>query len=369
MSPQKDKTFFDDGFGDVTFTKLEIYEKYLQEWLPVPLSGRMRVNAACVYDLFCGPGKDSNGNSGSPLIARKVLYKNTELLRNSNVPTNLIFNDYNVEHISDLKKELGADIHNQKGESLATIEYHSEEFDSFFPTVLQRLDGKANLLFIDQFGAIAIKEEIFKTLSQHKQTDVLFFIATNWFRRFSDRPESKDWNFSKEDISKVDYNHIHRFMADHFRGLIGDNDYYVAPFSLKKGANIYGLVFASHSPKGVEKFLKVAWSLDPHTGEANFDIDNEGVSKDQVLLFDARKVTEYQEELESKILNEEFDTDSDIYLHMLRSGFLNKLHTRPVVGKLIKGSLIEFQKTGGIKAQPRLSFDATRDPRRIVYLK
>lgn len=50
-SNNRDKSFFEQGFDSVTLTKLDIFSRYLQEWLPVPLSGRMRVREAVVYDL------------------------------------------------------------------------------------------------------------------------------------------------------------------------------------------------------------------------------------------------------------------------------------------------------------------------------
>lgn len=368
MNIKNDLMFFKKGFDEVTLIKLKIYENYLEEWLPVPLSGRMHVKSACIYDMFCGPGKDVNGTSGSPLVARKVLYKYTDLIRSSAVKVRLIFNDHESSHIETLKTELGDTVSNQKNEVLAESLYHSQEFDDFYPTILPNLDGHANFIFIDQFGATAIKEDVFKTLSQFKQTDILFFIASDWFRRFTGRPEAKHWNISKEDISSVNYQHIHRFMAEYFKGLVGGNQYYVAPFSLKKGSNIYGLVFACHNPKGIEKFLKVAWSLDPHTGEANYDIDNEGISKDQILLFDTKKVVDYQNELKNKIISREFSSDKDIYLYMLSSGFLNTLHTKPIISEFVKAKSIEFRSIEGKKVQPRFSYPSIKEPRNLAYL-
>lgn len=167
----------------------------------------------------------------------------------------------------------------------------------------------------------------------------------------------------------VQYNHVHRFMTDHFRRLVG-NDYFVAPFSLKKGSNIYGLVFASHNHLGLKKFLDVAWKQDPHSGEANFDIYNEGAGDQvQMVLFDARKIPEFQADLRERILAEEFDSDRAIYFHMLQSGFTNK-HARPVVSKLAakKGGVIEF-RADGVRQQPRLSPDSVKAPRSLVFVE
>ena len=319
----RDRAFFETEFDDVTRTKLDIYARYLQEWLPVPLSGRMYVSEAVIYDLFCGPGTDSIGVSGSPLIAAEVIRNNQENIKKSNVQVRLVLNDYLKDHIDTLSASLGRTIVGEDGSVLANVRYHSEPFEELLPKLVDEMNGKnANLLFIDQFGMTGVDEDVFRILHSLNTTDVLFFISTNWFRRFAGRPEAANWTVTKEEIMSIQYGHVHRFVTDHFHDLVGD-DYYVAPFSLKKGSNIYGLVFASHHHLGLKKFLEVAWKKDPHSGEANFDIHNEGAGDpDQLVMFEARKIDEFQADLRQRILNREFSTDSDIYLHMLKSGFI-----------------------------------------------
>ena len=64
--PIKDlhKKPFDEG----TLTKLQIFELYAREWLPVFLSKstpfRPKIH---LYDFFAGPGTDSKNIHGSPL--------------------------------------------------------------------------------------------------------------------------------------------------------------------------------------------------------------------------------------------------------------------------------------------------------------
>lgn len=362
----RDKLFFEQGFDAVTLTKLDIYARYLQEWLPVPLSGRMRVKEAVIFDLFCGPGSDAGGLEGSPLRARRVVEKNEDLVRGSNVSLRLVFNDYDKEHVVALRACLGQRLVSKDGNVLASVEYHAERFEDLFPQIVASIDGtSANLLFIDQFGATRVDEGQFRTLHALKMTDVLFFVSSDWFRRFAGQPEAAGWGISKEEIMQVHYNQVHRFMADHFRKLVG-GDYYVAPFSLKKGSNIYGLVFASHNHLGLKKFLDVAWKEDPHTGEANFDMFGEGAgNRDQVLMFEVGKISEFQADLKKRILDSEFASDREIYLHMLQSGFINK-HARPVVRKLIANQSIDFE-LDGVRVQPRLSPPSCKDPRQLVF--
>jgi len=365
----RDRAFFETEFDDVTLTKLDIYARYLQEWLPVPLSGRMYVSEAVIYDLFCGPGSDSGGVSGSPLVAVEVIQNNQDNIERSRVPVRLVLNDYLQDHIDVLSATVGAEILAENGSRLASVRYHSQPFENLLPELIDEMNGKnANLLFIDQFGMTGVDEDVFRILHSLTTTDVLFFISTNWFRRFAGRPEASDWTVTKEEIMSIQYGHLHRFMTDHFHSLVGE-DYYVAPFSLKKGSNIYGLVFASHHHLGLKKFLEVAWKKDPHSGEANFDIYKEGAgNQDQMVMFEARKIDDFQTDLKCRILSREFETDSDIYLHMLKSGFINK-HASPVVSKMAskKGGLIEFRENGARK-QARLSPISMNEPRELLVL-
>lgn len=58
--------FHDEPFDADTVTKLEIFETYLEEWLPVFIQTPSR-HGIHVYDFFAGPGTDSEGTPGSPL--------------------------------------------------------------------------------------------------------------------------------------------------------------------------------------------------------------------------------------------------------------------------------------------------------------
>ncbi len=56
---------FDEG----TKTKLQIYRSYVRAWLQVFLHAEaFRGKAFQFFDFFSGPGQDSTGEPGSPLI-------------------------------------------------------------------------------------------------------------------------------------------------------------------------------------------------------------------------------------------------------------------------------------------------------------
>jgi len=87
---------------------------------------------------------------------------------------------------------------------------------------------------------------------------------------------------------------------DYYRSqLPAGGRYYLAPFSIKKGPNIYGLIFGSAHPLGMAKFLEVAWSEDEINGEADFDIHRDNVIPGQPRLSEPTKVGLFKDELET----------------------------------------------------------------------
>src|SRR5690349_6079204 len=65
MAPDR---FHDRPFEEGTLTKLEIFQLYTREWLPVFLASPEPIwKAVHAFDFFAGPGADVNGVSGTPL--------------------------------------------------------------------------------------------------------------------------------------------------------------------------------------------------------------------------------------------------------------------------------------------------------------
>ena len=125
----------------------------------------------------------------------------------------------------------------------------------------------------------------------------------------------------------------------YYKSLIPKNvNYKLAPFTIKKGSNIFGLIFGSNHYFGLEKFLNVCWKADPIRGEANFDIDDENLNLDQFNIFTGeqekpKKLEIFESTLKEKILNTKLDCDRDIYIFTIESGFLPK-HANKVIRNL-----------------------------------
>ncbi len=53
------KDFFDEPFDEGTLTKLEIFEKYLDHWIPTFIKGKYK-KPIQIFDFFAGIGYDRN---------------------------------------------------------------------------------------------------------------------------------------------------------------------------------------------------------------------------------------------------------------------------------------------------------------------
>ena len=94
---------------------------------------------------------------------------------------------------------------------------------------------------------------------------------------------------------KDPYKFIHRNIIEQLRNKLPvKTKLKLYPFSLKKGANIHGIIFGASHPKAVDKFLNIAWARSPINGDANFDIDDDS-KKNQLNIFSDKKLTKVEE--------------------------------------------------------------------------
>ncbi len=131
--------------------------------------------------------------------------------------------------------------------------------------------------------------------------------------------------------------------------------YHLGSCSIRKGANVYGLVFDSGHPLGIDKFLKVAWK---RGGDANFDIDKDGIDPAQLSLFPEydkpTKISIFEKDLESAVLGRQLTTNKDVYLFALQNGMLAE-HARKTLRLLIKNNKLSKQTL-------HVSYDAWKKP-------
>ncbi|GGG99184.1 three-Cys-motif partner protein TcmP [Pedobacter zeae] len=343
------RNLFRKPFDEGTVVKLKIYTDYLKEWAPVFFSKKEPIwKTVQIFDFFAGQGKDSLNKPGSPLIALNVVRSFEKVILSRGLTVILHFNELEEDNYLSLRDCLAGI------EGNFIIKTYNRDFKSLFNEYYESMKHSANFLFLDQNGIKEITSELFVKIIALKQTDFLFFISSSYFRRFANTPEfQKHFPFDPVEMQTIDYYHIHRKVLAHYKSLIPRNKvYYLAPFSIKKERNIYGLIFGTRHTLGIEKFLSVAWKNDRLRGEANYDIDSERINEQTPSLFPEFDIPSkrefFEKKLRQRILEGEIKMRNQAYLFTLNEGFLlkdaNTVLRKMVAEKKIK-SVIDYIST------------------------
>lgn len=328
--------FHEKPYDAGTLAKLRIFELYTQEWIPVflsreqpPFSGGVHI-----FDFFCGPGTDSTGAYGSPLRILRQLrdYQRKPLAGWSKVPLVAHFHDHDVNKVEKLRRITSTEAWQVPSLKLDVrrLEFQDalEEHDAIL-----RDGGVAKLLIIDQFGVDEVSDSVFKYLASLPTADFMFFLSSSTLHRFRNHPAIK------QKIDRVEDSYdVHRVAVEYFRNLKGpDTDLFLGSFSIRKRSNIYGLVFGSHHPLGIHKFLQVAWATDEIAGEANFDIDRENIKPGECLLpleeLRPNKIRAFEQDLEAQLRAGKVHSELDVIRFCVEAGMTNK-HAEPILKKL-----------------------------------
>lgn len=333
--------FHNRPFAVETLTKLEIFELYAREWFPVFLAQRFPQKSTIhVYDFFAGPGTDSTNIAGSPLRIIHQLEKCQAFAAWGKVNIHLHFFDESPQKIAQLGQKIDEQVSKI---SNVTYDIKPLAFEEAWGKSVRELESPeaAKLVFIDQTGVSQVTPEVFLRLVNSPTCDFLFFISSSTLHRFRDLPVIK-----QKIVRPDDYYHVHLAVLDYYRSLIPSGQkHYLAPFSIKKGANIYGLIFGSAHPLGMDKFLQVAWNSDEVTGEANFDINRENIQPGQLCLpiSDLRpnKVLAFEKELENLLRNGRISDELDVVQVCFDHG-MKRQHAEPVLKKLKEKKIIDL---------------------------
>jgi len=355
----KQNDIFNKGFDEGTQIKLHIIKKYIQEWLPVFLKKKEKYwKDIYLYDLFAGEGKDAENINGSPLIMLEELIQYCKTIKNENLNVNILFNEYDKKRVQLLEQNINeAQTKCNNSEScpnlntcdcVLNLNIESKSFKELFLEQLPAIKAKNRLprfMFLDQFGIKQITEDIFRELVSFKRTDFIFFISSSFASRFAEQPEFKTYlKLSRQSFDTSKPYHCHRVVFNYYKQLIPNNvEYYLAPFSIKKGKNIYGLIFGTNHMLGIEKFLNICWGINKNTGDANYDIDNENIKANEPSLFPEmdkpNKLQVFKNEVKEKITSGHLKTNTEVYRFTFDMGCLPK-HANEELRELKKLKII-----------------------------
>jgi three-Cys-motif partner protein len=329
---------YDEG----TKEKLDFYHDYLLEWLYVFINSPY-VNALQIFDFFAGPGSDKAGKPGSPVIICDEIHKVLEQ-REIKHKIRLYFNELDAEKFKDLSIFL-----KKQKKLMPQVELFEKQFtfhDAFDQWSPYMKAGATNLLFLDQNGLDQITKPIFQRIVAMPKTDFIFFIASAMVNRFKEKYDIRKYvPITDDDLKTMNNNNVHRLLTNAYQHWIPNGtQYFLGSYSIKKGANVYGLVFGSGHPRGIDKFLQIAWK---HGGDANFDIDGDSIDPKQPSLFKEddipTKIKVFEKELEKEIFGRRLKTNKDIYIFTLQNGMLS-VHARNTLNELINNKKLPKQK-------------------------
>lgn len=355
--------FFNSRFDDATLMKLLIFEEYVKSWLPVFI--KQEKDSIYIFDFFAGAGYDSQNNPGSPIRILKQIKIYQSIICKTKIK--LFFNEYNKKNYEKLKFNCNNYFkENPSLNKIVEIEYFNLGFESIFDNLRNKIGNFPSLVFMDQYG-VKYSTHIVK-FEYFNKTDFMIFISSSFLKRFVKTPEFKNsLNLTDEEIERLintPYKLIHEATLKFLKARLSkDSSVRLYPFSLKKGKNIYGLIFGSKHILAAEKFLKIVWKISSDNGSANYDIYNDKEKREPNLfpeLVGKTTVESFQEGLEEKILKRKIETNKDAYYYTLGKGHIPK-HAMDVLIKLKKQGKINYNSK-----YPLVTYDNVEKKGRII---
>jgi three-Cys-motif partner protein len=312
---------------------------------------------------------DSKGNRGSPLLllneakGENCGYCNEVLNKGKKVYFS--FNEKNKQKEMELENNVKSFMFqciqtNCKRDKCvySYSNFHQYDFknvfynDTLFTRVLLSSDY-AKFILLDQYGFSQVDEDIFLKLVDSPRTDFIFFISSSFIKRFKEIDSTKKYiDTDRINFDESNPKECHRLIADYYQRLIPEGkEYYIHHFTIKKGANYWGLIFGTNHTLGMEKFLRVCWKYDNFSGESNFNIDNDEPFDSLFYTGETtNKKEKIKDDIKKKILSEEI-TDN-------RSGLKYALKNR-CLPALFVDVATELEKAGLVTCFPKLNRQAT----------
>ena len=358
---------FDEG----TIAKLEIFEQYAEAWIPTFVM--QGIEQIYIFDFFAGTGYDKNGIKGSPIRVLDVIKRNIGYIFQKQVKINVCFNEFEPNKKSQKKYESlkkACDeylVDNKKVASVINLELINEDFEILFPKKIGDISKYPSLVYLDQNGIKFLSKKYLLELEKMTTTDFLYFTSSSYFKRFGESDEFKQYfEIDTKGLKNVAYVNMHRFVINELKQTLprGTN-LKLYPFTIKKGKNIYGIIFGAKHPLAVDKFLNIAWKHNEINGEANFDIDDEANLGQQVLFGEQRlsKIQTFNNNLKDKILSLEITDNTNALNYAHQEGHIGK-HAANCLKELKKNKLISFDCSS-----PLVTYDNVYKNGRILQYK
>lgn len=370
--PQRD--LHNKPFSESTLAKLDIFDSYIEAWLPTFIHSPFPT--ICIFDFFSGNGYQDEVPGSSIRILKNIRIQVGNIFK-AKKEVKVFLNEFepgkkNQLKFSQLKSSCEEYLEKNKDVKRAIqIFYSNEDFQTLFPKLLPEIKKYPSLIFLDQNGIKFLSDEYLLKLEQSNHTDFLYFVSSSYFNRFGQKEEfSKYLNLDMEEIKKTPYQSIHKLVVQKLRdNLPNQSGLKLYPFSLKKGANIYGIIFGAKHPRAVDKFLNIAWKKNPVNGDANFDIDKDAL-KYQNNIFTGEqhtKIETFKISLQEKIFQGSIKNNFDALQFAYNEGHIGK-HAADCLKEMKKNNIIFYEGPSPLitydnvfKNNKKINYTLTRD--------
>ncbi len=361
------KNLHGSPFEESTIAKLEIFEDYAQAWIPTWVMQKA-TREIHIFDFFAGPGYDENKTPGSPIRILKKIKEQKDNVLQKNVKIVVHLNEFDRQKSDQLKTSCDEFMASDTIFSTSVkVEYYQEDFEKLFDTLLPKIKRYPSLVYLDQNGVKFLSETYLLALEKTSQTDFLAFLSSSHISRFGNKKEFKKYlNIDMKEVKKQSTKQIHRVITQQFQKRLPPNTKLkLYPFSLKKGKNIYGIIFGATHPKAVDGFLNIGWKRNGENGDANFDINDEA-GKDQLDIFGGRKLTkikDFQQRVHDKVLNGTIENNFQMLDFVYEQGHIGK-HAANRLKEMRKRKKIDFKGSS-----PLVSYNSVHKNKKKVEYK
>ena len=364
------KNLHDKPFDEDTITKLSIFEKYAKTWIPTFVMTPY-YNEIWIIDFFAGPGYDKSGVEGSPIRILKQIRIQLSNIFQTSTKIHICFNEFEKEKFDSLVNSCNEYINSDEmlkranEKHFLNINYENKDVKDIFPVYVNKIKGKPALIYLDQNGVKFLADNYFQELVKLQHVDFLYYISSSYYVRFGNTPAFKTiLNIDKSILTEKGYYHCHQQLVEYLESKITpESNFYLFPFSIKKGTNIYGIAFGTSHPLGIEKFLKITWKENPINGLANFDIDQDELKSYEEDLFGNKYYTKlelFELSLKKNLLSGKLRNNEDVYLFTLMSGHIPS-QAADIIKKLKKENKIFYAEKS-----PLVSYEQIYKNNRII---
>lgn len=276
-----------------TRAKHAILKRYLQAWVPIlSLGGFQQV---LYIDGFAGPGRYSEGEDGSPVLAlRAALYQRVQIT----ATVCFLF----VEKDGRRAKVFQEIINEIERPERFRVKVAAEQtFEDAFVELHKSYKDRSKGLpptfaFIDPFGWTGIPFSVVKTILSYPSCEVLVTFMYEEINRFIGHPDQEanfdaffgtsDW---RDGIGQSDPRKRNRFLHDIYPRQLRESARakYVRSFEMRNENDVtdYFLFYATNNLRGLQKMKEAMWKVD-ESGEFMF---SDATNPNQMVLFETKQ--------------------------------------------------------------------------------